>query len=312
MVALNKSMNLAQQTDEPALVAHAFANRANVWLDVPDLTKAQSDMTAALDIYARIGNIDGQRTLLGNLGVLHRRRGAMGTALEYLERGLEMAWQQFNPEGVAYLLVNKGHIHFARGEHHEADECFESVHEVLRRLGHPAMWAIAESGHSSVRRALGDNVGALRHAERAVSRAARVSDPYARCRAAIARAEARGSNRDIAGAVTDLERCMDIAEAASSTLWTGVSATVMSDLLRGQEASLGWAEQAVEALEEAGEPIELAYAWLALARARSVTDPDGATLALERGRALVEQMDLETPSPLFLEIEALKASFNEI
>ena len=169
---------------------------------------AYDHLAQAIENLERAADLAGLCTALRLEGALHERMGALDEAASTLQRGLELAERAGLAEEVGGCLINLGLVHGARSDHRAASECYARAATTFEQTGNRAgramaygnrayeLMALGETGEAQdlarrgleladevgnhmtsadihhtlglLKESLGDRVGALAEAERAI------------------------------------------------------------------------------------------------------------------------------------------------
>jgi|CXWL01.1.fsa_nt_gi tetratricopeptide (TPR) repeat protein len=159
---------LFAEAGDPAGVADALGQSANLLYDRGDLPGAVRLYEQALGKYRTIGNRNAEAGLLNNLAVVLRRQGELPAALALYEESLELVRELGDRQGEAYALANLAAGLAVRGEVGRSRELLEETLTLRRALGDVAGEASSLDTLGSVLRQQGDLPGARRRHEEAL------------------------------------------------------------------------------------------------------------------------------------------------
>ena len=129
-----------------ALDAEAQARFVLDWAYVdlgrPDLAVHSA---RALEIYEELGNLDGQASVLNNLGGFAYFEGRWDDAMELYERARERSMRTGNTIQAETGTFNIGEILAYRGEDSEAERCFRTAQRAWRAAGYTGGVGVAEA-----------------------------------------------------------------------------------------------------------------------------------------------------------------------
>jgi tetratricopeptide (TPR) repeat protein len=119
--------------------ARRLYNEANALSEKPrsneDLKKAAQKYEEALGIYRKIGDVKGEGTTLGNLGIVYSDWGQYAKAVEYYEKSLQIKRKIGNVKGESITLNSLGIVYYCWGQYAKAVEYFEKSLGICRKLG---------------------------------------------------------------------------------------------------------------------------------------------------------------------------------
>ncbi|MER7014930.1 tetratricopeptide repeat protein [Saccharopolyspora sp. NPDC000359] len=102
------------------------------------LHDALASLRVGLDLSRQAGNVDGQASALTDIGDVHRRLGDCETALDHLQRTLELAVPHGLTPKVAYVHHQIGKTYLDLGSYPEATAHLQTARQVVAKVGGPA------------------------------------------------------------------------------------------------------------------------------------------------------------------------------
>ena len=90
----------------------------------------------SLEIFRRIGDVQGEGSALGNMGVVYRDLGEYRKAIELHEHSLEIFRRIGDAQGEGSALGNMGSTYINLGEYRKAIDLHEQHLDIARRTGH--------------------------------------------------------------------------------------------------------------------------------------------------------------------------------
>ncbi|MFD4674541.1 BTAD domain-containing putative transcriptional regulator [Lentzea sp. NPDC058450] len=114
--------------------AEALRGLGTVYMEEND-DKADTNLHEALDLMRQIGDLRGEASVMGLLGMTARRRGEFDTSLDYFERGIVLMRRANAPTGVASALHHIGINHAQQGQPDEAISYMRQAVELFAAHG---------------------------------------------------------------------------------------------------------------------------------------------------------------------------------
>ncbi len=143
---------LSRAVDAHDSVHHAVALRGlgKLYINRGEYDEALVQLSAAQEVFERLGDRIGVSGVIAEMGNLHFSRGEYGRALECYRQALSMSEELGDRRGVASAIGNLGNVYAVRGEIDDALECERQLLTISEELG----------DRSGVARAIG-NLGSL-------------------------------------------------------------------------------------------------------------------------------------------------------
>ena len=120
--ALNQSIALLKQIDNPSKLATVYSNLGNIYGIENRYQEAVRNFTASLEIFEREGLRAGESRMLHNLGVIYSDLGDHELALKYLEGSLALKEKLNQSSKMGPVLYNIGSVHYEVGKYELAVE----------------------------------------------------------------------------------------------------------------------------------------------------------------------------------------------
>ena len=247
---------LAQQTEDPTLLARVWMRRALAALDGGDLPAARSAGEEALSRFEALGDVSRQGDALRLLGREAHQRGDHEPADAHYRAALELERQAGDRWGEAEILDQRGLLQVDRDDYDRAVESFDRVLEICEELEDRLLQARVLAHRAIALRWM----GCLDEAEASASEAAK-------------QARACGSPRTV----------------ASSELVLG---SVQADAGRSHEAE-ALLRRSLRAAVRMARPSLEAQAWLELAWLEEGEEAAHATQEAERAAGRAELVHVE-------------------
>lgn len=143
---------------------------------VEDIRLAQRKYEQALGIFRKIGFDRGIGMTLGNLGVLHAKRGEFKDAERRFKEAAEVHERLGNAPGLFNALNNLGNISQAQGKYRPAVRYYSRAIEITRKIGDKVLEGTALHNRAVVYRKLGRYKDALTEAEKSLALAQKTGD----------------------------------------------------------------------------------------------------------------------------------------
>jgi CHAT domain-containing protein/Tfp pilus assembly protein PilF len=156
-----KSLKLAETSDDPRDVAKTLTDLGNIDRMMGDFAQAENRWSTALDIYARNHDESGQANLLKNLGTLRGMQGDYPGAIRKFEQSLTIFKQLNDLAGQSHAVNNLGNIVRLQGSYRDAQSYYETALQLSQRAGDLEGMASALGNLGSVFMALDDSLKAL-------------------------------------------------------------------------------------------------------------------------------------------------------
>ncbi|MCX2950964.1 AfsR/SARP family transcriptional regulator [Lentzea sp. NEAU-D7] len=116
---LNVALGAARHLGDLKARAEALRGLGSAYMEDGD-PKAERDLREALDLMRQIGDLRGEASVMGLLGMIARERHEYDRSLDHFERGVVLMRQAGAPTGVAAALHNIGINHAQLGRTEEA------------------------------------------------------------------------------------------------------------------------------------------------------------------------------------------------
>lgn len=128
--ALFRSLNLAQETEQTALIIDTLTRIGDLHANTGQQTKAIARLEQAFGIAMQAGEYTRQMLVAGQLGEIFFAIDATDKALEYFASAVETAQAVENPRAAAAFQVSIGNVLLSVDETESASEQFETALEV--------------------------------------------------------------------------------------------------------------------------------------------------------------------------------------
>ncbi len=113
----------------------SLTNLGNVQIDSGALREGSDNLTAALDIYRRIGADNARAHVLNSLGCAYRFQGRLDDALNHLDQALALHRAAGSREGEADTLNNLAEVHMDAGRFDEARQLAQTSLTIAQDAG---------------------------------------------------------------------------------------------------------------------------------------------------------------------------------
>lgn len=127
---LDRLIDLAEQLDDPALLADIYVRRASYLTYTGKYDLSRQDLELALEQYQSVADLSGEANALRELGFLQWTLGHYGPALEFNREALQLHRREGNPQGQATALHNLAEIHRGLGSPHQAIDMYRQAEEL--------------------------------------------------------------------------------------------------------------------------------------------------------------------------------------
>jgi class 3 adenylate cyclase/tetratricopeptide (TPR) repeat protein len=249
--------------DEALARALGVMDWANMMLGRPDRADHASE---ALELYERLGDLDGQASLMTTLGAKAYYDGRWAEAVGWYTRSREALLRAGNTWQAAGMGINIGEVLVNQGRLDEAEPLLRDALRVLRAAGFPDGASFAEMQLGRVLTARGAHVEAERLLEGARAAFAELGIGATALEAATHLAECRTRRGDAAGALALLDDALAAAGGDASVHAPAVArirASALRTLGRVDEAARR-AREGLDAARAQGLPYEEALILRAL------------------------------------------------
>ena len=116
--------------------AAVLGNLGLIYRKRGDLDKAEEMHRKALEINEKLGRLEGIARQYGNLGLIYQTRGDLDKAEEMYKKALEIDKKIGRLEGQAIRYGNLGNIFTVKGDLDKAEEMFRKILEIHKKLRH--------------------------------------------------------------------------------------------------------------------------------------------------------------------------------
>lgn len=155
-----KSMEIYERLGLVEGMVAAYGNLGNVLQGRGDLHGAEAVYRKALEVNERLGRLEGMASVCCNLGVLLEIRGNLDGAEAMFRRALEVNEQLGRLEGMANTFGNLGNLLWRRGDLDGAEAMYRKSLAINEGLGHLGGIANQYGGLGIVLQSRGDLAGA--------------------------------------------------------------------------------------------------------------------------------------------------------
>ena len=204
--------------------AEALKGLGSAYMNRNDQTPFKH-LNEALDLMRQIGDVRGEASVFGLLGIIARERNDLDRAQEYFDRGLELMRIAGAPTGEARALHNVGVMHALRGENDKAMSHLESALSLMEAHGDVNRAAMALQDISFVHYHLSNDDDCVAYLERSLVAYQEVGDW---------RGEATARS-DFAHAALEFGmsgKALEMARVAAELYRTGMGVTDDDEVLR--------------------------------------------------------------------------------
>ncbi len=163
--------------DEQAAQGHLWAGKALTWASQGDA--ARDELDAALAIARRAGLRGTEAETWRYLSMLAGNHGDYPRALELVTRAREMFAEVGDAEGEGAALVGTATVHYQQGRYGEARSALEQARPVFQRSGHRYREAVVLGNLGTIAAGQGELAAALRWVDEAVELTRRIDDTEA-------------------------------------------------------------------------------------------------------------------------------------
>jgi tetratricopeptide (TPR) repeat protein len=170
-VHLEQAHRLADELGDRLLAARASMTLGVVDWEAGDLTAARTRIDSSLYTFRALGNRLEEARAVGNLALLYQDSGNLVRALALHRDAVAIQEQIGDVNGLRIALHNLGYLHLKLQQYSQATECYEQLARLARATGHQRMVSIAQAGLADAHLGLGDPQGALGHIEQAIAAA---------------------------------------------------------------------------------------------------------------------------------------------
>jgi tetratricopeptide (TPR) repeat protein len=115
--------------------AAVLGNLGLIYRKRGDLNKAEKMHKKSLEIAEKLEQLDGMAHQYGNLGLIYINKGDLNKAEEMFRKGMEIEEKLGRPEGMANVYSNLGLIYFSRGDMQTAEKMHQKALEIDERIG---------------------------------------------------------------------------------------------------------------------------------------------------------------------------------
>ena len=131
---LQRALALAEQTDNPSLVAAVTGSLGNTYLLAGRVAEAKRTLESAVDIATKAGNPAIAASALNNLGNLLASQGSLDRAAAVYKRALDVARKASNDDLALRALINLARTLVDAGEDDKAGALLANVQRDIRAL----------------------------------------------------------------------------------------------------------------------------------------------------------------------------------
>jgi tetratricopeptide (TPR) repeat protein len=129
-----QALNLCPAEDEGGL-ASIYNYLGRLKADKGEVDEAIALYNQSLEIFERIGDVQGKATTLHNLGYIYANKGEVDQAIALYNQSLEIEEPIGNVQGKAVTLHNLGYIYTDKGEVDKAIRLYNQSLEIKERIG---------------------------------------------------------------------------------------------------------------------------------------------------------------------------------
>jgi len=115
--------------------AAVLGNLGLIYRKRGDLNKAEQMHKKSLEIAKKLGQLDGMALQYGNLGLIYMNKGDLKKAEEMFRNGVKIEEKLGRPEGMANAYSNLGLIYFSRDDLQMAEKMHRKALEIDERIG---------------------------------------------------------------------------------------------------------------------------------------------------------------------------------
>ncbi|MFB2838870.1 tetratricopeptide repeat protein [Floridanema evergladense] len=130
----------------------------------------------ALAIYREIGDRDGEKRSLANLGIAYRNLGDYRKAIDYQQQSLAIAREIGDREGEGAALLSLGVAYYSLIDYHKAIDYLQQSLEIAKEIGNRQLEGKSLGNLSNVYRSLGDYRKAIDYSQQSLSIARKIGD----------------------------------------------------------------------------------------------------------------------------------------
>jgi tetratricopeptide (TPR) repeat protein len=141
-VMLETAVKVLEQADNPADLAGALNNLADLYLQQGNFKQALDYLERAVNLFGQVGELYEVALVLNNIGRIYQAQGEIPQALGYYERAMNLFERLGNLAAIATVLNNIGTVYLSQGEAGQALHHFEGALKLDERVGNLAEKAI--------------------------------------------------------------------------------------------------------------------------------------------------------------------------
>ena len=142
-VMLETAVKVLEQADNPADLAGALNNLADLYLQQGNFKQALAYFERAANLFGQVGELNDVALVLNNIGRIYQAQGEVAQALGYYEGAVNLFERRGNLAAIATVLNNIGTIYLSQGEVAQALHYFERALILDEQVGNLAEKAVA-------------------------------------------------------------------------------------------------------------------------------------------------------------------------
>ncbi len=141
-VMLETAVKVLEQADNPADLAGALNNLADLYMQQGNFKQALDYLEHAVNLFGQVGDLDDVALVLNNIGRIYQAQGEVAQALGYYERAMNLFERLGNLAAIATVLNNIGTVYLSQGEVAQALRHFEHALKLYEQVGNLAEKAV--------------------------------------------------------------------------------------------------------------------------------------------------------------------------
>jgi CHAT domain-containing protein len=286
LAPLRTSQVLAQTSADWKVAAYRLFQQGIQQYQTSQFEVALESWQQALTMYRKIEDREGERTVLGNLGLAYRALGNYAEAIEYLQQSLTISRELKDRKQEAYALGNLGVTYRNLGDDAKEIEYLQQSLNIARELKDLKGEGNALSNLGVAYRNRNDYVKAIEYLQQSLDIARELKDRRNEGNALSSLGNAYSSLKDYPKAIEYLQQSLDITREIADR--------------QAEGNALGGLGNAYSSLKNYAKAIEYYQQWLNIAR--EIKDRQGEGIALNNlGLALQESGHLEAAEKILTE-----------
>jgi tetratricopeptide (TPR) repeat protein len=296
-------MEIARELGDRKELAHGTYLLGTIHGHLGDSAQEIACARDSLTLYQDIGDLVGQANALNNLAIACKESGDWAAAVGHFQRALELEQQLGNVHGVAKVTNNLGNLQLQRGQLDAAARAYQESLDLWQRIEFPVGVALSQSNLAKVCAERGEWQQALDYLEQSLRGFQAIQSNHFLPEVYRRLATVRLGLGQLEEARHAAERSVTLAHDLGMELEKGISLRVLGEV----RLALGQLEQARQALTASldivqaqgnrfrmGETLwQLSRLHSAMARAGDGSHTEQARSALDRARAIFEQLGAE-------------------